>query len=142
MNKQDLVEQLKSCGELNTYRNVKVWIGRNVSEVFFYLEALKSRGIELFPEKYYVFEDSQGKIFVCGTPEEAVDMVMECGAFDYNTISTGDLVDFGHYGRFYVHGENIDGSKFLVNSTPEDEREGMREPFYIEKIHAEAIIKK
>lgn len=142
MDKQELVDRLKQYGELNPYRNIKIWTGQKVSEMVFFREAIRCRGYNLIPEKYYVFEDIKGRIFMCNGPEEAVDTASKYSAFDYGTIEPGDYVDFGPYGKFYVVGENIGGTKFLVDGRTEGRPYGPDSFFYIEKHYAENIIRK
>lgn len=142
MKRQYFIEQLRYNGELHPYWNIKIWVGQKVSKMVSFSEAVKLRGLILHPEKYYIFEDKKGQIFVCDTPEKAVDIASNYSAFDFNTVSIGDYVDFGPYGSFYVCGENIGGTKFLVTGNPIEKLERPENTFYIEKHYAENIIEK
>jgi hypothetical protein len=142
LERQHFVEQLKHYGELFPSWNIKIWVGQKVSEMISFAEGVKLRGFILHPDKYYIFETDKGQIFVCDTPEEAVDMASKYSPFDFNIINIGDYVDFGHYGKFYVCGENIGGTKFLVTGNPGDRFKRTENSFYIEKRYAENIIEK
>lgn len=106
----------------------------------FYLGAVRARGLQAEPDKYYVFVEDKGKIFQCDAPEDAVDRAFEYRTFDHESVKTGDFVDFGSYGRFYVCGENIDSTKFLVTRHSPNMVKIPEEEFYLEKSLAVGII--
>lgn len=142
MEKHLLIDQLKKHGELGTVKNIRVWIGEKVIERVLYYNAAVSRGFNVNPEKYYVFVSDKGHVYECDTPSNAVDTALSNMAFDYCTVENGDYVDFGSYGQFYICGENIDGTKFLVTRIPGQRPLTIEDTFYIEKEYAEKVIEK
>ena len=142
MERHRLVDQLKRYGELGTGRNTKVWIGEKVIERVLYFNAAVSRGFHVNPRKYYVFVSDKGHVYECDTPASAVDTALDNVAFDYTMVENGDYVDFGAYGQFYICGENIDGSKFLVTRSPDQRGKRTEDGFYLEKGFAKDIIEK
>jgi hypothetical protein len=142
MESTHLVEKLEIYGELCPEKDIKIWVGEKVLKMPSYFEAVSLRGFYIHPDKYYVFIINKGQILVCDTPQKAVDTAISYRPFDYNIINIGDYVNFGPYGQFYVCGENIGGTKFLVTDDPLQRATRTENGFYLEKSFAEGIIEK
>lgn len=137
-----LVDQLKNYGELHPTRNTKILIGRKILNMVYYQRAIELRGLQINPQNYYVFITDKGNIIECSTPEDAVEAALSNKTFDYDRVEIGDYVDFGFYGQFYVCGENIDGTKFLVVNEPLHMAKRTADGFYLAKSLAKCIIEK
>lgn len=142
MENQVFIEELKKYREASPSKNTNIWAGTKVLDMIYYLEAARARGFNVSPDKYYVFVKDRGQVFQCDSPEDAVDKAVEYSAFDYDSIEIGDYVDFGTYGCFYVCGENIDGTKFLVTWDSSKRAKRAEEGFYLEKSLAVDIVER
>ena len=142
MDRQYFIDQLIASGESHPTRNTKVFEGKKVMSMIFYLKAAMQRCLQVHPQKYYVFISDKGQILECETAENAIAGAFENEAFDYNTVEIGDYVDFGLHGNLYVCGENIGKTKFLVTVNSSERTQRSENSFYLDKDFAKGILEK